>query len=165
MPSIPEVAPAPASAPQQREIPGMVRGQAPSQARRSGAPGIAPMVPVASAGRTAAQAAGSGQAYRPAQAPGSTTCQLTDVKSGRTWRISAPSTIIGREEASADLVLSDSNVSRKHAELSRTENGWVIADLGSTNGTRINGQRISSQELNSGDTITLGLIELQFEEL
>ena len=164
VPNIPEVAPAPASAPQQREIPGMVRGQAPSQAKRTGVPGIAPMVPVGTS-RPAAQTSGSGQTRRPAQAGGSTTCQLTDTKSGRTWRISTPSTIIGREEASADLVLSDSNVSRKHAELSRTEDGWVIADLGSTNGTRINGQRISSQGLNSGDTITLGLIELQFEEL
>ena len=97
--------------------------------------------------------------------PASTACQLSEVKTGRTWRISVDTTIIGREEASADLVLSDSNVSRRHAELARTDAGWTIADLGSTNGTRVNGQRITSQVLRSGDVITLGLIELQFKEL
>ena len=100
-----------------------------------------------------------------APAGASTTCQLTEVKTGRTWRVAVDTTVIGREQASADLVLSDSNVSRRHAELSRTDAGWTIADLGSTNGTRVNGQRITSQALRSGDVITLGLIELQFKEL
>lgn len=102
----------------------------------------------------------------PAQLAGaSLACELIDIKSGRTWRVSVDNTVIGREEATADLVLADTNVSRRHAELSRVDDGWVIADLGSTNGTRVNGQRVTSQMLQSGDVITLGLIELQFKEL
>ena len=62
-------------------------------------------------------------------------------------------------------MLEDSNVSRRHAELTRTASGWHIADLGSTNGTRINGMRVPEQDLKSGDAITMGLVTLLFEEV
>ena len=92
-------------------------------------------------------------------------CQLTDKASGKTWRIATDSTVIGRDEAHADLVLEDSNVSRRHAELTRTASGWHIADLGSTNGTRVNGMRVPEQDLKSGDAVTMGLVTLLFEEV
>ncbi|MBS5450025.1 MAG: DUF3662 domain-containing protein [Coriobacteriia bacterium] len=142
--------------------------------------GAQPAIPAIPANPTQAQArtmrmagapvvggnAPAGMAPLPVPASGpSAACQLTDTSTGRTWRISTGSTVIGREEASADLVLADSNVSRRHAELARADAGWTIADLGSTNGTRVNGQRVTSQVLHSGDVITLGLVELQFREL
>ena len=112
-------------------------------------PGAAPApVPVPAAGR-----------------PAPVACQLTDKASGKTWRIACDSTVIGRDEAHADLVLGDSNVSRRHAELTRNATGWRIADLGSTNGTRVNGMRVSEQDLANGDTITMGLVTLMFEEV
>lgn len=101
----------------------------------------------------------------PAGRPAPVACQLTDKASGKTWRIACDSTVIGRDEAHADLVLGDSNVSRRHAELTRNATGWHIADLGSTNGTRVNGMRVSEQDLANGDTITMGLVTLMFEEV
>ena len=62
-------------------------------------------------------------------------------------------------------MLGDSNVSRRHAELTRNAAGWHIADLGSTNGTRVNGMRVSEQDLANGDAITMGLVTLTFEEV
>lgn len=97
--------------------------------------------------------------------PAPVACQLTDKASGKTWRIACDSTVIGRDEAHADLVLGDSNVSRRHAELTRNVAGWRIADLGSTNGTRVNGMRVSEQDLANGDAITMGLVTLTFEEV
>ena len=101
----------------------------------------------------------------PAGRPAPVACQLTDKASGKTWRIACDSTVIGRDEAHADLVLGDSNVSRRHAELTRNAAGWRIADLGSTNGTRVNGMRVSEQDLANGDAITMGLVTLTFEEV
>lgn len=101
----------------------------------------------------------------PAGRPAPVACQLTDKASGKTWRIACDSTVIGRDEAHADLVLGDSNVSRRHAELTRNATGWRIADLGSTNGTRVNGMRVSEQDLANGDAITMGLVTLTFEEV
>ena len=43
--------------------------------------------------------------------------------------------------------------------------GWHIKDLGSTNGTRVNGLRVDQADLHSGDTISMGLITLAFKEL
>ncbi|MEE8716458.1 MAG: FhaA domain-containing protein [Coriobacteriales bacterium] len=96
-------------------------------------------------------------------ATGTGRCTLQDLKTGQTWHVGSP-TVIGREQSMADLVLNDSNVSRRHAQLTFTGGSWTITDLGSTNGTRVNGQRVSSSELHDGDTLTLGIIDLGFRE-
>jgi pSer/pThr/pTyr-binding forkhead associated (FHA) protein len=62
-----------------------------------------------------------------------------------------------------DVVLADSNVSRRHAELRRSGEGWHLVDLGSTNGTAVNGRPISEHSLVHGDRITIGTSELMFE--
>jgi len=64
---------------------------------------------------------------------------------------------IGRVPESNDLVLSDLNVSRHHAELRKSPTGrYEIVDLGSHNGTFVNGQRVSSQELSEQDIVSIG---------
>lgn len=73
-------------------------------------------------------------------------------------------TSIGRDEYVSDIVLSDLNVSRKHAEISFDETGWYLTDLSSTNGTFLNGQEIVTRKLRDGDLITLGITELEFRE-
>ena len=99
-------------------------------------------------------------------APMARTCELRDVTSGKTWRVGVDSTVIGRDESMADLVLQDTNVSRRHAQLTREPNGWVLTDLGSTNGTRVNGARLAAPYvLKTSDTIQMGLITLAFREL
>lgn len=59
--------------------------------------------------------------------------------------------------------LADPNVSRNHAEIRPQGNGWILVDLDSTNGTRINGARINVHELREGDEITFGNTSLTFE--
>jgi pSer/pThr/pTyr-binding forkhead associated (FHA) protein len=71
--------------------------------------------------------------------------------------------VIGRSRE-ADCVLRDPNVSRRHAELRRAESGdWQIADLGSTNGIKVNGRRVSSSRLSPGDEVTLGTTTFVFD--
>jgi pSer/pThr/pTyr-binding forkhead associated (FHA) protein len=61
------------------------------------------------------------------------------------------------------VTLDDPNVSRRHAELRREGGAWVVADLGSTNGVKINGHRVAQHALAPGDEIVLGLERMIFE--
>ena len=56
-----------------------------------------------------------------------------------------------------DYVIADQAVSGVHAELVRTGDGWLIRDMGSRNGTRVNGWLVKEQELRAGDTLTFGV--------
>ena len=71
-------------------------------------------------------------------------------------------TTIGRAP-SCDLVLEYGYMSRLHARLEWTESGYVVVDAGSTNGTSVNGRRISEMQLlSSGDEISMGEIAVVF---
>src|SRR3954447_25936701 len=71
--------------------------------------------------------------------------------------------LIGRSRE-ADIVLDDSNVSRRHAEISPSGPSWLIQDLGSTNGVRVNGRQVEGPHpLESGDRIELGTVSVTFE--
>ena len=75
---------------------------------------------------------------------------------GTTYPLEAPEIIIGRD-ASNDIAINDAEVSRKHAKLSQHGSAYVIQDLGSTNGSFVNGQRVSgSTVLNPGDLVSFG---------
>jgi hypothetical protein len=66
---------------------------------------------------------------------------------------------IGRD-ASCDLAISDMTVSRRHATLERTEDGWLLTDLESTNGTRVNGWRVRGKvKVTPGDLVCFGNAE------
>jgi hypothetical protein len=56
----------------------------------------------------------------------------------------------------------DSNVSRQHAEIRPEGDGFVLTDLGSTNGTKVNGERVTRHRLVDGDRITLGATDVEF---
>jgi hypothetical protein len=51
-------------------------------------------------------------------------------------------------------------VSRKHAILSRAESGYTISDVGSLNGTYVNGDRVENEALHSGDEVRIGKYRL-----
>ncbi|MGB9886249.1 MAG: FhaA domain-containing protein [Moorellales bacterium] len=70
--------------------------------------------------------------------------------------------LIGRRPG-CHLVLSDPNVSRRHAAIERRQEVYWLIDLGSTNGTRVNGQQIQRQALRPGDRIRVGDSELEVE--
>ena len=81
----------------------------------------------------------------------------------RRYVLDGPQATIGRSK-SAECVLGDPNVSRRHAELRRSQTGdWTIADLGSTNGVKVNGRRVSSTRLSPGDQVTLGTTTFVFD--
>jgi phage tail-like protein len=75
--------------------------------------------------------------------------------------------VIGRQPG-MDLVLEHQQVSRKHAELYCSSTECQIADLGSANGTRLNGQKLTPQAavvLKPGDSIQIGAFKLDFEQI
>jgi hypothetical protein len=81
----------------------------------------------------------------------------------RRYVLDGPRAAIGRSK-SVECVLSDPNVSRRHAELRRSQTGdWTIVDLGSTNGVKVNGRRVSSTRLSPGDQVTLGTTTFVFD--
>jgi pSer/pThr/pTyr-binding forkhead associated (FHA) protein len=84
------------------------------------------------------------------------------VGEGKRTVLSGDLVVVGRSR-DCDLVLDDPNVSRRHAEVRRENGHWVIADLGSTNGLKVNGRRVGEAALQPGDEITLGLSRLSFE--
>lgn len=62
------------------------------------------------------------------------------------------------------IVLADSGVSRHHARIVKSGSEWAIEDLGSSNGTWVNGQRVARASLSDGDRIKLGGVELVFRD-
>ncbi|HSJ94395.1 MAG TPA: DUF3662 and FHA domain-containing protein [Gaiellaceae bacterium] len=81
---------------------------------------------------------------------------------GKSRPITKPEVVLGRSRE-ADLRLADANVSRKHAAIRREGEAYWVTDLGSTNGTEVNGERVTRHELKDGDRITLGATEVVFE--
>ena len=91
---------------------------------------------------------------RPARSSRSTTAATCSTARGRRSAAPRAPTACSR----------DPNVSRRHAELRRSPTGdWTIADLGSTNGVKVNGRRVSSTRLSPGDQVTLGTTTFLFD--
>lgn len=85
------------------------------------------------------------------------------VTDGKRLVVGAGGATIGRSR-SCDVVLDDGNVSRRHAEVRPRGGGWIVADLGSTNGVAVNGARVEgAQALKPGDRIELGTTVMTFE--
>jgi Protein of unknown function (DUF3662)/FHA domain len=70
--------------------------------------------------------------------------------------------LIGRSR-DCDVTVEDPNVSRRHAELRNEDGRWIITDLGSTNGIKVNGRRVEQAALEPGDELVFGLARLRFE--
>jgi len=81
---------------------------------------------------------------------------------GRRCPLRDKTIVLGRSR-DCDIHVADPNVSRRHAEVRPDGNGaYTLIDLGSTNGSELNGKRASNVRLSEGDTITIGQIELTF---
>ncbi|MGH9106380.1 MAG: FhaA domain-containing protein [Acidimicrobiales bacterium] len=95
--------------------------------------------------------------------PGQGTATLT-LPDGRRVVLEQDKVTLGRLPE-CELAIADAGVSRRHAEVKPGPDGnWVVADLGSTNGTKVNGLRISgNRQLHDGDEITVGSTSVRFE--
>lgn len=83
---------------------------------------------------------------------------------GVTYDLNADEVVIGRNPTT-DITLLDEGISREHALLLWDEDrpGYVIEDLASTNGTKLNGKRIRSAPLSEGDEIQFGHTRFRFQ--
>ena len=99
---------------------------------------------------------------QPAQPQQASRARLIDTATNRAIDLASARVTLGRESRN-DITIPDINVSRTHAEISLSPQGaWVITDLGSTNGTYVNGRAVASQPLNEGDHIAMGSTNFVF---
>ena len=89
--------------------------------------------------------------------------RVTLTVDGRTLPVTTGRVVVGRSRE-CDIRVEDGNVSRRHFELVQEgPTTWAVADLGSTNGTEVNGRRVSGRKrVENGDRITIGGTELVF---
>jgi FhaA, N-terminal domain/FHA domain len=107
-----------------------------------------------------AEPAGAGTAAGGGTASGSLTV-LEDGHPGRTYRLGRASVTIGRLPE-CDIVIADPGASRQHAQVRFDGERFVLADLGSTNGTLVNDVPASERALEDGDRVTIGSTVLEF---
>ena len=87
-------------------------------------------------------------------------CQVVDGLPPQMFDVTDTVTI-GRA-AECEIELPDPTVSRHHARLEWTYPGWVLRDLGSSNGTQVNGELITEELLSDNDLVQLGNVQLRF---
>src|SRR5437879_1252057 len=82
-------------------------------------------------------------------------------EAGREFVFEQSSVVIGRT-SECDVVLYDPGVSRKHARIFAEGEGWFVEDMGSSNGTKVNGSIIKKKQLSDGDAVSLGPVVFNF---
>src|SRR3954470_13027817 len=82
-------------------------------------------------------------------------------EAGREFVFDQASVLIGRT-SECDVVLYDPGVSRRHARIFGEGSGYFVEDMGSSNGTKVNGSIIKKKQLNDGDAIGLGPVVFNF---
>lgn len=101
-----------------------------------------------------------GAAAPAAAAQASPTHPIVDID-GQRYLLTGPVTVIGRG-SEADIVVDDSGVSRRHLEIRLTQGHAIATDLGSTNGTYVEGHRVDAATLLDGNTLTIGRTRILF---
>ena len=96
----------------------------------------------------------------PGRSPAAGRAVLVD-GSGKEWVLDSDTQIIGRLSGS-EIELTDTGASRRHAEIRRQGDDFVIVDLGSTNGTLVNDSPVAEHTLEDGDRVTIGRTTLEF---
>lgn len=87
--------------------------------------------------------------------------QLIAIKGDRTIRITRDITVVGRRPEICDLVIPNDSISKIHCVISKTDGLLFVRDLGSTNGTRVNGQRVTRGALLPGDELAIASVKFK----
>ncbi len=80
---------------------------------------------------------------------------------GERYHLTGEMTVVGRGSES-DIVVDDTGVSRQHCRFEVTEHGTILTDLGSTNGTLVEGQRVNEVTLVDGNAVTVGRTTIMY---
>ena len=138
-------------------------GMAGAAASDAAQPGAAVPAGAPVAADTVVFAGGAAQAS-PVPNQAAVRASLIDTTNNRTYSLASARLLMGRESKN-DIVVHDINASRTHAELRFEPQGvWTITDLGSTNGTLVNGAEIATHPLREGDRITIGMTNYVFTQ-
>jgi hypothetical protein len=134
--------------------------QMPSRAAASAAPPVEP----AERGHTMIYSTSDRHQAELAEARANRAGRAIVVVDGKRMLVGAGGAVLGRSR-DCDIVVDDSNVSRRHAEVRPGPDGWTVADLGSTNGVRVNGRQVGAEPhpLRDGDRVELGTQLVTFE--
>jgi ABC transport system ATP-binding/permease protein len=148
-------APAPAVTPLRGGGAGATAGAAPAPAAPAPDATLeaAPTIPV----RTLAEQGMSG----PDAVPPARLVVVSTNLAGSEFVLDRPSLVIGRTPEN-DIVLNHKSISRHHAKIIRDGDKYIVVDLESANGVRVNGSEFERVELQSGDTVELGHVRLKF---
>jgi pSer/pThr/pTyr-binding forkhead associated (FHA) protein len=150
-----------------------VPSPAPSRGRRSVPPVTAPQPPTGAGARLSDTLMGMPQPLpgpsvtptQPQAAPLASLLVRSGAMKGRRLAVKVPVVNIGRADFN-DIVISDPSVSTSHAKLQRRDDIWMLSDLGSTNGTFVEGERLSGEvPLGPGTTVKFGEVAVLFEPL
>ncbi|HVX89915.1 MAG TPA: FHA domain-containing protein [Gemmatimonadales bacterium] len=167
-PAAPASASAPAPAPASAAAPAATP-KAPEQALRETAPNKPPAPPPPGPAPAPAAAARLNDtmhgtpAAAPPPGPLASILVRSGAKKGQRIPIRVPVVNIGRAEYN-DIVLAEESVSTQHAKLQRREGVWILVDLGSTNGTFVDGEKVSGETpVAPGSTIRFGDASVVFE--
>jgi hypothetical protein len=98
---------------------------------------------------------------QPVRIPDAKGARLVLTDDGREWSLDRDRSVIGRLGGS-EVEVDDPGASRRHAEIRRQGDEYVVVDLGSTNGTLVNDSPITETTLEDGDRITIGRTVLEF---
>jgi pSer/pThr/pTyr-binding forkhead associated (FHA) protein len=144
-----------------------------SRVRRSVPPVTAPQPPTGAGARLSDTLLGMPQPLpaasvtptQPQAAPLASLLVRSGAMKGRRLAVKVPVVNIGRADFN-DIVISDPSVSTSHAKLQRRDDIWMLSDLGSTNGTFVEGERLSGEvPLGPGTTVKFGEVAVLFEPL
>ena len=94
---------------------------------------------------------------------GSCIAILLDKRTGEEFNIRRYATSIGREIQNDLVIVSDKTISRQHAQIQFKDGSFLVQDLNSKNGTRVNGKKVAEiTMLKSGDEVSIGLTQMIF---
>ena len=158
-----ELPPLPPSARASTPVPGLPAIGRPVPSTAAASTPAAPLPPVAPAGAAVPGSSGAATSDRDTR-PVLATIEIMNEgpMKGARYELRTPLTHVGRG-AHNDIVLTDDTVSDSHAKIQRREGGWVVVDMGSSNGTYCGGQRIAGEaSLNGVTSVRFGAIRASF---